>query len=158
MRRAVLMSVAFVIVPAACLDPSGSEPPHIEEAEWTLTATVSGGESFVPSFGMAERHGDLVVISAMHYRASGSRRLELRVEGVTGPGTYDLTALSNRAVYTDQAIAGYWKADMGQGSGTITISELTTERVVATFTFTAVATVLPGADSRMVSGSLAMPF
>lgn len=143
---------------SACSD--SHPPPTGTSISWFLSATVSGAADFVAQPGQAAHNGTVLTITGLQSAEPGRRALDLRVDGVSGAGTYDLTAGSSFALYgeTGVGVIHSWSVNSEQGSGSISVSELSDSAVVAAFSFVAPASGATGASGiKQVVGSAYLP-
>jgi hypothetical protein len=114
----------------------------------------------VAQFGHATYNGSVLTITGIQSAGIGRRALDLRVDLVTGAGTYDLTAASSSSLYgeTGVGVVFSWTVNSEQGSGSIAITELSDSAVVATFSFVAPANDGTGATgTKEVVGTAKLP-
>jgi hypothetical protein len=140
--RSSSLSVAAVLLllASACVDDPTSPDPSLPQG--TL-GTILNGESWSPARVAAQQQDGFSGIWADE-GSPGSLTLLLQVPNLQGTGTFafgEEGPLGPRATLllgsgADQVA---WRADGDQGSGTVTITELTDERLVGTFEFEAVA-------------------
>jgi hypothetical protein len=153
-----IVTVALVAFASGC---SGSQrAPTGPQNAWMLRAAVSGAADFAAQFGGATFTGGVLTITGLQSASSGRRELNLLVHGVTGAGTYDLTAGSGFAAYGESGVGVVrsWTTNSEQGSGSIVITELSDSAVVATFSFSAPADAGSEAiGSKDVAGTCSLP-
>jgi hypothetical protein len=114
--------------------PTGSGPE-----DWLFSATISGSPDLVDHSGTAYvQDGHLLSIIGGGTIGINRRAIEVKAAGVSGTGSFNVTVGGNRASYGETGPNGqYWVANFEQGSGTLTVTEYSQTRVVASFSFTA---------------------
>jgi hypothetical protein len=146
MTRAPLLGFLISALAAvACSDSYGTNPNTNPNIHGTFYAVVNGSMVFTPNHTLNATHNasNQVVIAAVHRTSNFSRRFDIALPNVIGPGTYTISAANtgSRATYSESNLVLFsdesWQAGPNGGSGELTISTLTSTRVVGSFTFTA---------------------
>jgi len=77
--------------------------------------------------------------------AGSTRQLNVTISGINGPGTYNVgQGTSSIVVYVEATLTGggvttaTWTSTLLAGAGTVTITEISSNRAVGTFQFTLV--------------------
>lgn len=136
---------AAIVVPllAGCGSDgdSGTEPDG--QASSSMSAVIDGDPFSASTVGQAQAdQGTLSFVGTTATDVSPVTQVSIHVEGVTGTGTYSLGDAdfpTNLALVTVTAGAtpSQWSTRVLPGSGSVTVTTLTTTRVVGTFQFTA---------------------
>jgi hypothetical protein len=117
--------------------PTGTVGPLPENAGSKLSATLNGASYNASDVSSAFNNGVLTVVGN-----NATRSLTISLPGVpvTGVGTYTLGAASGRvmgmSVLNGTQLAGTYSSSVTGGSGSVTITSLTTTRIKGTFTAT----------------------
>lgn len=116
---------------AACKSSAG---PSGGTTNAPMSATVDGVAWSSPAASALYRN-QIVSIAGI----GGTRSISVTVGLVTGAGTFSLGYPNQRAASGGTATAGFgWSSNLAGGTGTTTITTLTANRVVGTFSFDAV--------------------
>lgn len=113
----------------------------------TFTATVDGTAFSATTSVIAAYVSNTLVITATSGSGANAKSFSLTVQGVTGTGTFSLVTAGSAATYseTTNSISQSWLCASTQGSGTVTLSQLSATKAVGTFTFIAPANTISGA-------------
>lgn len=151
MKRLTLVAVAVMAM--ACGDKSG---PTESVGAGSVTATIDGA-AFSGSLSVqATRTSNVLSIGAV---SNNSRQINFALFGVTTTGTVPVGAgAASTITYTDVTKA--WVTSLVGGTGSVTITTLTANRAVGTFSFTAIPSANTGATGNKVvtNGSFDVKF
>jgi len=138
-RRQIPLLLALTAALAGC-DATGPD----ESSDYFITANIDGvawssTPSMIIAVGTAGRPGSISFQGGSISGATG-RSLAFNLSRIPGPGTYPLgmninTATGGIATTTLGSVA--WTTPLSGRAGTITITEIDTERIRGTFDFTA---------------------
>jgi hypothetical protein len=161
--RAAIMLCSFTALAAACGGGGDAVAPAEDEVRPGAGTTVTGvaasinGTPWRSLTAQSERNGH----GGMHLHFSGrdsTTRISVAVTGVTGPGTY---SVQNSGVSFAHIIefGRHWTSSHPGGSGTVTVTALTTTRVAGTFSFVAVPDPgTPGGTRHVTNGQFDIAF
>lgn len=134
--RACLVALAAGTV-IGCDSPAGPNG-----GDSAITATIDGQQwkaATTPGATIAMRltPNNLLSVTGTD---QALRSVNLTIQGVTGPGTYQLSAVPGAIGSVTEGGSGQavWLSSLSGGSGTTIITVLNAERVAGTFAFTAV--------------------
>ena len=154
MRAAVLASMVLLGACSKKSDDPGTTPTATTYATtWTAdsknyTATVSTG---------AVNNNTLIIGATQAVSSSESYQVTLNVPAATG--TYTIGSASTATVGYATTVAGTstgYIAASGFGSGTVTVTTLSSTEIIGTFTFTGMATNAAGATKAVTNGKFAI--
>ena len=154
-RSLVLGRGAFVALSLLVISGCGDDiiaPDLGNGIDGSVTMQIDG-TSWTATFATASNQGGIVGIGAGDTQGVG---FGFAFVGTT-TGTYSVgPTLANNATYSEGSLA--WSAVNTQGSGTISVTTLTADRVAGTFTFEveAVGTHTPATKS-LTSGTFDIP-
>ncbi len=140
---------------ATCTSPAGTLPGGSSGGSTPVpttgvfTASIDGS-NFNGAFALTATliNGQLSVSGA-----DNTNTLQIILGGVTGPGTFPISSQrANAAGLVQNGTALSWGAGPTTGSGTVTISSLTSTSVAGTFTLT--LTALNGGASRTITNGV----
>jgi hypothetical protein len=94
-------------------------------------------------------------MSAVDEASDGLRSITLTILDVTKVGQYDLARSGNAGSYTEAKsdVTQSWLCATSQGTGSVVITELSSTRIVGTFSFSAPALITSGAMGTKVISS-----
>jgi hypothetical protein len=145
-RGGAMLLVAFV---AACGDSGPTEPAG--NGKGSITARVDGTAWNGSAAALATRGTGFIAVGGTE---GGQRNITIAFPA-DGPGTYSIpNAIGMNFNYNEFSTSRVWQAVAmgatlgGVGTGTLTVTALTAERVAGTFTFTA-----PAATSSNATGT-----
>ena len=148
MQQAVRSLAWIVLVVMACRDALA---PPLTDGE--LGATV-GAKEFSATTVFVRLEDRELVLSAVDERGGTRRSIAFTLSEVSDVGEYDLAVLGNVGGYAESQADSTqsWICRPGQGTGSVTITELTGTRVAGTFSFSAPALISSGAvGTKMIS-------
>ena len=159
MHRRRLLALALLATTAAVSacggDDDGTGPTP--GGSKSMQASVAGEQwSANPLAITAARSGTVLSIAGSDIKSGTTTQININLPNVTGPGVFQLNpnfagqlALLTVTTGTTPSV---WTTALSPGSGSISISTLTTERVAGTFSFTAQASAGTAATGqRLVS-------
>ena len=128
----------------AALACRGSTSPPATDGELNATIGTSGFVATTVFAGYEDRE---FTMSAVEENGSDLRSITITIRGVAQTGTFDLARSGNAGSYAEARLDSTfsWMCSTSQGEGTVTISELTDDRIVGTFSFSAPALITSGA-------------
>lgn len=130
-------------------NPTG--PPLGGATNGTFTATIGGANWGAIGQVAVNRSGNLIGLAGTGFAGGTTYALVLTIGGATGPGTHSLNATAggdgSNLVVGSSTTAG-WSTGFSGGTGTVTVTSLTANRIVGTFTATAVPS--QGSTSNLV--------
>lgn len=137
-RPRPILAIGLLALTAACgssdkVTGTGSTGTTIKLAHGSLSAKING-TAWQANLGLnASYNGNVLAIGAT---ATTGETLGIGVAVLNGPGTYAIGPLSatNAELYT--TAGGGWAATLAQGSGSVTISKISSTGASGTFTFT----------------------
>jgi hypothetical protein len=152
-RPTIATFAAFAALLVACgggggdaTSPSGgNQNPGGSTGTTQMTATING-QSFAASGTAAVFAAQLDANSGSYLlsgveTAASARAITFSFSGIAGPGTYPLgvdgVSVAGGIGSVSVSATNVWTTGLTGGSGTITITSLTTTRIAGTFTFTA---------------------
>lgn len=144
----VLASFTALALLAGC-GGGGNEDLTGPSSNGTMSATINGTAWSATTVTQASRAGNVLTIGG----SNPSWQLLLTIPNVTAPGTYTVAATGG-TMQLVQANAGgaAWTASMLGGTGSLTVTTLSSTRAVGTFTFTGNATAgTPAGGTRNVT-------
>ena len=125
----------------------------------TFSATIGGASWHAIGQVAVTRQGNLIGLAGTGSGGSVTYALVLTIGNATGPGTHSLNAANDGSnlVIGSSTTAG-WSTGFSGGTGTVTITSLTANRIVGTFSGTAVPS--QGSTSNLVitSGTFDITF
>lgn len=138
MRRIALSSLTALVIVTAC---GGSDSSSVTGTNGNLTGPMTAlidGKAWAGSVPTASYKNNILAIASLDI--SSGLLLEIGSAGVTGPGTYSL-AFANlnagTAIITQGSQA--WGNSVQGATGSLVVTTLTANHVVATFSFDAPA-------------------
>ena len=139
MQRMCLL-LAFL----ATVSCRSSGAPPITDGD--LTATI-GASEFNATTVFAGFEDKAFTMSAVDEGGDGPRSITLTIRGVARAGTFDLARSGNGGSYTESKsdLTLSWLCATSQGTGSVIITELSSTRIVGTFSFSAPALITSGA-------------
>jgi hypothetical protein len=104
---------------------NGTFAAQIGGAGWSATGTVS-----------VDREDNFLGLGASGFAGSTAYALVIGLGNVTGPGTYTVAAgnANGSSIVVGSSTGAGWTTFLGNGTGSVTITTLTANRVAGTFT------------------------
>ncbi len=138
-RRFVSVALGLVVVTAACggsdsTSPDTSNTQH--PTNGTFTAQINGATwNSIGTASVSRSSSNLLVFAGAGPLGAVTYGVTFAIGGATGTGTYSLTYLNTSAssgiVVTP---SGVWSTYVNGGTGTLTLTTLTTNHIAGTFT------------------------
>lgn len=133
-------SVALIAL-AACGGsdggPTGTNGNNVGAADGSMTATINGAAwRSTKSADKGSHNGNIYAVVGLN----GTYTISLGIAGLTAPGTVNLSLASgngSNAIIVNTT--GGWGTAFSGGTGTITVTTLTANRIAGTFSFDAPA-------------------
>jgi hypothetical protein len=148
MRIARTASVALAtLLVIGCGDDNGTGPGGDDN---TMTATVAGAAWDGSLAIQASRAGNVFALGG----TNGTYQIQLTVPNVTAAGTYNFGPGNAGIAQVIQVTAGFaaWTSALVGGTGTLTLTTLTTEGASGTFSFSGIASPgTPATGTRAVT-------
>jgi hypothetical protein len=144
------LPVALLAAAIATTALTSAAPAH----HGTMSATVDGSEWTAEIISAAAIQGGVLRIAGQNHMKSPFVAVGLAVPPKTG--TYAVSratgaSVAGSLVDVGSGAARQWNADGGAGSGTVTLSELTSTRARGTFSFTLVHIVTSSTGTKAVT-------
>lgn len=154
MRRGLWIGLAMAVTVSCGGDDDGG-PTDPDGVDGTLTATVSGAANYTSNGLVASYVNNQVVITSLQASVGSSRSVVLTLNGVTGAGTFSLTAPGNTGQYIESTgtTSASWLAAITQGSGSVTFTTANSGKLIGNFTFNAPALSGGATGTRTVTGN-----
>jgi hypothetical protein len=149
MRLTTSVAMLATCVLLAGCGGGGNEDLTGPSSNGSMSATINGTAWSATTVTQASRAGNVLAIGGNN----PSWQVLLTIPNVTAPGTYTVAA-SGGTMQLVQANAGgaAWTASILGGQGTVTVTTLSAERAVGTFSFTGNATAgTPAGGTRNVT-------
>ena len=139
-RRSSFLLGLLLAVPVSCSDVNAPL------TDGDLSAVV-GASGFAASAVYSSFEDREFTVSAIDQGETGDRSITITIRGVSKPGTYDLAFSGNAGSYTElkSDLTQSWLCTTNQGTGSVIITQLSSTRVVGTFSFSAPALITSGA-------------
>jgi hypothetical protein len=116
----------------------------------SLTGTIGG--PFIGATGAVSLNsGTLTIVST-----NPTRNITIGIANMTGAGSYTLGASPLRTIQVGDGVGAVWTSNTSGGSGSVTISSATTQRIVGTFTAAVVGVAGSASGTLNISGSFNM--
>jgi hypothetical protein len=151
MRFGITIRRALLLVGTTLLACRGAVDPPSTDGD--LSATI-GASAFTATTVFAGLEDRAFTLSAIEENGEGQRSITITLRGVGEPGTYNLAASGNAGSYVEagEDVTLSWLCTTHQGEGSVVITELSSTRVVGTFSFAAPALITTGAmGTRVIS-------
>lgn len=139
MRALKMLAVMATLVAIGCgggNDDNGNPtgPPGGGATNGSLTAQINGTSWSAVGTITVSRQTNFILITGAIYAGSNTSSLVVGIANATGPGSHNLSLLAGdgSSLVVATTTTGYGTAFTG-GSGTITITSLTANRIVGTF-------------------------
>ena len=138
-RTRFLLALCVAIV--SCRNATS---PPITDGDLSATIGAAGFDATTVFAGFEDRE---FTMSAVEESESGLRSITITIRGVAETGTYDLAQSGNAGGYAEARLDNTqsWLCATSQGAGSVIITELSSTRIVGTFSFSAPALITSGA-------------
>ena len=117
--------------------PTGTNGNNAASGDGSMSATINGAAwRSLKSGDKGSRNGNIYAVVGLN----ASYTISLGIAGLTGPGTVNLslaTGNGSNAIIANST--GGWGTAFNGGSGTLTVTTLTANRIAGTFSFDAPA-------------------
>jgi hypothetical protein len=142
-------------------NPTGP-PPSGGASNGSLTANIGGVNwSATGNVSVTRSNPNFIGLGASGFGGSTAYALVIGIANATGPGSHNLNIYTGggdgSSLIVGTQTAGYGTAFQG-GSGTITITSLTANRIVGTFSGTLVPSTGTGANLVITNGQFDITF
>ncbi len=158
MRRRFMLVSAALVIAAACGGSDSSSVTGTNNNGQTQTGPISAtidGKSWVGASANASYSSSILAFAG--YEIASGTTISAAAK-VTGPGTYSLTfGNQNAGVGIITQNGASWSTAYQGGGGTLVVSTLTANHVVATFSFDALQSA-NGAVRHVVNGKIDATF
>jgi hypothetical protein len=136
-RSLFALLLAFFLVACGSDDDNPSGPSN--NVNGTMTATVKGNAWSAKDILIAQKNGAQIGITGDELSNGRDKKIQLNLANITETGTYSLGVM-NTAVYIDIAQGTTNQQEIIQAtemavSGGVTITELSSTKIVGTFNF-----------------------
>jgi hypothetical protein len=142
-------------------NPMGPPPGSGGATNGSLTATIGGANwSATGTITVNKSSPNFIGIGASGFAGNAAYALVIGIGNATGPGTHNLNVFAGgdgSSLIVGSQTTGYGTAFQG-GSGTITITSLTANRIVGTFSGTLVPSTGSGASLLVTNGQFNVTF
>jgi hypothetical protein len=147
-RRTVSVGFALLAIAAACggsdsTSPNNTNNQHVTNG--TFTAQINGTTwNAIGTASVTKSSSNFLVFSGAGPFGATTYALSFAIGGATGAGTYSLTYLNQSAsTLIVVSPSNTWSSYVNGGSGTLTLTTLTANHIVGTFS----ADVAPGSST-----------
>jgi len=137
LKNLCLLSILFVIALSACKKDDETQVEDNNSTSGTMACTADGTAWTASLAVVATKNGTLITVTGSD---SNAHQCQLILNNVSGTGTYSLNGMTNpnsgrwtAGIATNQT----YTTSIGQGDGSVEITELSSTVVTGNFEFTA---------------------
>lgn len=160
MQAVVLSTVTMLGCGGGSDNGNPTGPPAAGATNGTLTAQINGTTWNATGTITVNRQQNFIGLAASGFAGSTAYAMVIGIGNATGPGSHNLNVYAGgdgSSITVGGATTGWGTAFQG-GSGTITLTSLTNNRVVGTFSGTLIPSPAGAGNMTVANGSFDVTF